>query len=93
MKEPFRVQFQSRALATLQSLYRAIVAYPDPRQLPNIEFALTIADTTEDHFGEYANRPIWAFTRKAEQTDIWLMPGNASYPSVKHLTYKHCLTT
>ena len=74
-------------MATLSALYRAIVAMPDPRSLPNIEFVLNIHDKTDFAYdakapGGGANRPVWAYTRLVKQDKVWLMPdfGFFSWP-------------
>lgn len=59
----------SRAVAILHAIHRAIVTSPEP--LPNIEFALTVADVVPDP--DEHNYPIWGLTRKAEDKEIWLM--------------------
>ena len=62
---------KSRAKAALASLYRSIVALPDPRSVPNIEFILDIADDQGD---SPENRSAWAWARRTSQPDPWVMP-------------------
>ncbi|KAL9089043.1 MAG: hypothetical protein Q9159_002761 [Coniocarpon cinnabarinum] len=72
-------------MSTLQGLYRAIVAMPDPKALPNIEFVLNIHDKTDyayDRMPSGPNRAVWTYTRLATQDKVWLMPdfGFFSWP-------------
>ncbi|KAI9884598.1 MAG: hypothetical protein M1823_003618 [Watsoniomyces obsoletus] len=73
----------TRALATLQSLHRALIAAPDRRSLPNIEFIFTTEDYAE------GPQPVWAYSKKTEQSNTWLMPdfGYWSWPEVKVGSY------
>ena len=78
-------KFFHRAMATLQALYRAIIAMPDPKALPNVEFVLNIHDKTAfayDRTPTGPNRPVWAYTRLAKDDKVWLMPdfGFFSWP-------------
>ncbi|EXJ90583.1 hypothetical protein A1O1_03686 [Capronia coronata CBS 617.96] len=66
----------SRELATLHALHRAILSSPEP--IPNIEFAFN----TDDRIPSV---PLWGYARRAEDTDIWLIPdfGFWSWPETK----------
>lgn len=66
----------SREIASLQALHRAIISSPEP--LPNIEFAFNSDDRIE-------SVPLWGYARRAQDTDIWLMPdfGYWSWPETK----------
>ncbi|KAH0563439.1 hypothetical protein GP486_001991 [Trichoglossum hirsutum] len=59
-------RFYSRALATLHSMHRAIIASPE--KLPDIEFTFNIADKVDP------SHITWAFARRAEDVNTWLMP-------------------
>ncbi|KAK1142104.1 hypothetical protein N8T08_008187 [Aspergillus melleus] len=74
----------TRGKATLNSLHRALASFPDSRNLPNIEFVLT----TEDY--STGDGPIWSYSKKDEDTNVWLMPdfGYWSWPEVKIGSYK-----
>lgn len=77
----------SRAKATLHSLNRALMSFPDRHNLPSIEFIFT----TEDFAGNNQNnKPIWAYSKRDEDESIWLMPdfGYWSWPEVKIGPYK-----
>ena len=71
----------SREIATLHALHRAIISSPE--QLPNIEFAFNSDDRIE-------SLPLWGYARRAEDTDIWLIPdfGYWSWPETKVGTMK-----
>lgn len=73
---------QTRARATLNSLYRALKAYPDRQLLPNIEFIFTTEDFAEDPSGL---SPIWAYSKRDGDNSVWLMPdfGYWSWPEVQ----------
>lgn len=70
-------------MATLQSLHRALVAAPDRRALPNVEFVFTI-----DDFGD-GNAPMWTYSKKAGDDHFWLMPdfGYWSWPEPRVGSY------
>ncbi|KAL4885246.1 glycosyl transferase family 90-domain-containing protein [Aspergillus karnatakaensis] len=74
----------SRGKATLHSLNRALAAYPDRHELPDIEFVFSTDD--------YSNgkSPIWSYSKRAQDTGVWLMPdfGYWSWPEVKVGSYK-----
>ena len=63
---------RARALAGLNNLYRAIIALPDPRVLPNVEFVIDIEDTPTDFAPE--DRIVWAWTRPKGNKNTWMMP-------------------
>ncbi|KAL7629889.1 hypothetical protein AAE478_001412 [Parahypoxylon ruwenzoriense] len=72
---------RSRGLAALASIYRAIIAIPDPRSLPNIEFILDIEDRAAR--GEKDPRRIrWAWARQETNPWLWVVPdfNGWSYP-------------
>ncbi|KAJ5081260.1 hypothetical protein N7456_013498 [Penicillium angulare] len=73
---------QTRARATLNSLYRALKAHPDRQLLPNIEFTFTTEDFAEDPSGL---GPIWAYSKRDGDDSVWLMPdfGYWSWPEVQ----------
>ncbi|KAH8145906.1 uncharacterized protein LAJ45_10048 [Morchella importuna] len=70
----------SRTMATLHAIHRAILTSPEP--LPNIEFTFIVNDKIDP-------TTTWALTRRAADTDIWLMPdfGYYSWPETKVGTY------
>ncbi|KAL4892578.1 glycosyl transferase family 90-domain-containing protein [Aspergillus ambiguus] len=74
----------SRAKATLNSLQRALSAYPDRHRLPSVEFVLT----TDDYSS--GQGPIWSYSKRDEDDSVWLMPdfGYWSWPEVKVGPYK-----
>lgn len=67
-------------MATLHAINRAILTSPEP--LPNIEFTFVVNDKIDP-------TTTWALTRRASETDIWLMPdfGYYSWPETKVGTY------
>ncbi|KAJ6186629.1 hypothetical protein N7519_007930 [Penicillium mononematosum] len=72
----------SRARATLNSLHRALTAFPDRHLLPSIEFIFTTEDFAED---TTAQSPIWAYSKRDSDTAVWLMPdfGYWAWPEVQ----------
>ena len=72
----------TRARATLNSLNRALEAYPGRRSLPNIEFIFTSEDFANDPTGQ---GPIWAYSKRETDTSVWLMPdfGYWAWPEVQ----------
>lgn len=72
----------SRARATLNSLHRALTAFPDRHLLPSIEFIFTTEDFAED---TTAPSPIWAYSKRDSDTSVWLMPdfGYWAWPEVQ----------
>ncbi|KAL4806354.1 glycosyl transferase family 90-domain-containing protein [Aspergillus unguis] len=76
----------SRGKATLHSLHRALAAYPDRKNLPNIEFVFTTDDFST------GQSPVWSYSKQATEEDkgVWLMPdfGYWSWPEVKVGSYK-----
>jgi len=66
----------SRELATLHSIYRAMISSPEP--LPDIEFAFNSDDRID-------NVALWGYARRPEDTNIWLVPdfGYWSWPEPK----------
>jgi hypothetical protein len=66
-----------RALALLQSIHRAIIAYPGT--LPNVEFSMCLSDWPADPDHIY---PLWVLTRNANDKEKWVMPdfGYWSWP-------------
>ena len=61
-----------KIVATLSSISRALSASPDRAVMPNIEFVLSVEDRIDDVNG--VGHPIWAFSRKASEESVWLMP-------------------
>jgi len=59
-----------RTIATLNAIQRALTAYQGT--LPNIEFTFSVHDWALVDDAE--NRTLWAYTRKAHHTSLWLMP-------------------
>ncbi|KAM3416276.1 hypothetical protein BST61_g7882 [Cercospora zeina] len=76
-----------RALATLNSLHRAVSA--SPTMLPNIEFSFVVHDFALD-FWHPGNQTTWAYTRKTDQPSLWLMPdfGLWGWPDVGLRSYQ-----
>ena len=72
----------SRARATLNSLHRALTAYPDRHLLPSIEFIFTTEDFATDPTGK---GPIWAYSKRDTDESVWLMPdfGYWAWPEVQ----------
>ncbi|KAF2399558.1 hypothetical protein EJ06DRAFT_511716 [Trichodelitschia bisporula] len=77
-----------RAIALLQSMYRAIIAYPGP--LPNIEFTICLGDVAvfapppSNAPRQTSKHPTWVLTRRADGSDAqnWVIPdfGYWSWP-------------
>lgn len=76
---------QPRGLGTLHSIHRAILALNDPETLPNIEFVMTLGDSIPRITSEapppaevadliHANIPMWSYSRREEDDNVWLMP-------------------
>lgn len=74
----------TRGKATLHSLHRALAAYPDRQNLPDIEFTFTTEDMSR---GE---SPIWTYSKRDDEDGVWLMPdfGYWSWPEVNVGPYK-----
>ncbi|KAJ5937509.1 hypothetical protein N7454_003851 [Penicillium verhagenii] len=72
----------TRARSTLNSLHRALKAYPDRRLLPSIEFTFTTEDFAENPTGP---GPIWAYSKREGDDSVWLMPdfGYWAWPEVQ----------
>ncbi|CAI7653718.1 unnamed protein product [Penicillium crustosum] len=72
----------SRARATLNSLHRALTAFPDRHLLPSIEFIFTTEDFADD---TTAPSPVWAYSKRDSDTSVWLMPdfGYWAWPEVQ----------
>lgn len=72
----------TRARSTLNSLHRALKAYPDRHLLPSIEFTFTTEDFAEDPSGP---GPIWAYSKRDGDDAVWLMPdfGYWAWPEVQ----------
>lgn len=75
-----------RALATLHSLHRAVMAHPGP--LPNVEFTMTDHDAPLID-QEDLNHTTWGYARLARQENLWLMPdfGYWGWPNVGLRSY------
>ncbi|KAJ5675205.1 uncharacterized protein N7477_005139, partial [Penicillium maclennaniae] len=72
----------SRARATLSSLQRALLAFPDRQHLPSIEFVFTTEDFAPN---PTAPGPIWAYSKRDGDDSVWLMPdfGYWAWPEVQ----------
>ncbi|KAJ6014254.1 hypothetical protein N7540_008845 [Penicillium herquei] len=72
----------TRARSTLNSLHRALKAYPKRQHLPSIEFVFTTEDFAEDPSGP---GPIWAYSKRDGDNSVWLMPdfGYWAWPEVQ----------
>jgi hypothetical protein len=70
-----RRDYRERSLAVLQSIWRAVSAFPGP--IPNIEFSFVIDDNTyENGVPDKAHPPVaWSLTRKPDALfdNLWLM--------------------
>ena len=73
--------YGTRLFATLDSIHRALVAFPDRAQLPNCEFIISVGDQPA------LGPPVWAYTKKdtPDYYNTWLMPdfGFFSWPEPK----------
>ncbi|KAL9637137.1 MAG: hypothetical protein Q9164_002390 [Protoblastenia rupestris] len=65
----------TRGMATIHAINRALVAYPDRRELPNIEFVIYTQD------GPPGEDPIWGYTKKSgrDYDNIWMIPDFGFY--------------
>ncbi|KAK0637551.1 Protein O-glucosyltransferase 1 [Lasiodiplodia hormozganensis] len=73
-----RRDYRQRTLAVLQSIQRAITAYPG--DIPNIEFSFVVDDGA--YFAVYNNETsatTWALTREPQDDNLWLMPDFGFY--------------
>ena len=77
--------YGTRLFATLDSIHRALISFPDRAQLPNCEFIISWGDKPS------LGAPVWAYTKKdtPEYSDTWLMPdfGFFSWPEPKTGAY------
>ena len=77
--------YGTRLFATLDSIHRALVAFPDRAQLPNCEFIISWGDQPAH------GAPLWGYTKKdtPDYYDTWLMPdfGFFSWPEPKTGAY------
>ncbi len=77
--------YGTRLFATLESIHRALVSFPDRAQLPNCEFIISWGDKPAH------GAPVWGYTKKdtPDFYDTWLMPdfGFFSWPEPKTGTY------
>ena len=77
--------YGTRLFATLDSIHRALVAFPDRAQLPNCEFLISWGDRPA------LGAPVWGYTKKdtPDYYDAWLMPdfGFFSWPEPKTGAY------
>lgn len=77
--------YGTRLFATLDSIHRALVAFPDRRQLPNCEFVISWGDRPA------LGVPVWAYTKRdtPDYYNTWLMPdfGFFSWPEPKTGAY------
>ncbi|KAL9077608.1 MAG: hypothetical protein Q9157_003278 [Trypethelium eluteriae] len=58
-----------RALAVLDSIHRAVVAYHG--RIPNVEFSFSVNDVPDP---DHAAKPIWTLRRRVDAKEKWLMP-------------------
>ena len=65
-------EHRRKTIATLGSIHRALVATPERRKLPNIEFIFSVEDKADDIGGN--NHPLWIFARTALEKSLWLIP-------------------
>lgn len=74
----------TRGKATLNALHRALAAYPDRHNLPDVEFVLTTEDMSR------GGSPVWAYSKRDDEDLVWLMPdfGYWSWPEVSVGPYK-----
>jgi hypothetical protein len=63
---------RARAIAGLSNLYRAIIAFPEPTAIPNIEFIIDIEDTPTGNVPN--DRVVWAWNRNNSDLNTWIMP-------------------
>ncbi|KAK8168114.1 DUF821 domain-containing protein [Phyllosticta citrichinensis] len=73
-----RRDYRQRTIAVLQSIQRAISAYPG--DIPNIEFSFVVDDGA--YFAVYENNTsatTWALTREPHDQNLWLMPDFGFY--------------
>lgn len=77
--------YGTRLFATLDSIHRALVSFPDRVQLPSCEFIISWGDKPA------LGAPVWGYTKKdtPEYYDTWLMPdfGFFSWPEPKTGAY------
>lgn len=77
--------YGTRLFATLDSLHRALVSFPDRANLLNCEFIILWGDKPA------RGAPVWGYTKKdsSEYYDTWLMPdfGFFSWPEPKTGAY------
>ncbi len=77
--------YGTRLFATLDSIHRALVSFPDRAQLPNCEFIISWGDKPA------LGAPVWGYTKKdtPDYYDTWLMPdfGFFSWPEPKTGAY------
>ena len=77
-------------IATVHALQRALAAFPDRKNLPNIEFFIYAADRVGK------NEAVWTYTKPVHETDFrnqWLMPdfGYWAWPHARIRSYNHIL--
>ena len=77
--------YGTRLFATLDSIHRALVSFPDRKQLPSCEFIISWGDQPAH------GAPVWAYTKKdtPDYYDTWLMPdfGFYSWPEPRTGAY------
>jgi hypothetical protein len=87
----------SRAKATLHSLHRALIAFPNRAELPSVEFIFSTEDSVDDddddsdHDHDHKTKgPIWAYSKRDGDDSVWLMPdfGYWSWPEVRVGPYR-----
>lgn len=69
-----------RPIATFNAIHRALVALPNPRVIPNIEFTI---DTHDDALGGGPKKTMWSYCRPIDNNGTWVMPdfGFWSFPA------------
>jgi hypothetical protein len=60
---------REKAVATLHSLHRALLATPHDTALPNVELVLSVEDLPAE-----PSQPLWVQSRKVQDTNLWLIP-------------------
>ncbi|KAF2235637.1 hypothetical protein EV356DRAFT_444753 [Viridothelium virens] len=65
-----------RISASVGAVYRSLVALPNPRVVPNVEFIIDVEDWPGDGNPE---RTIWGFSRDREDNNTWIMPDHGGW--------------
>jgi hypothetical protein len=72
---------RSRVLKGLHMIYRAMVAVSDMHVFPNVEFTFDKMDKPNPE-PVRPGRAAWAWTRRVEDNDTWVMPDYGSWSQV-----------